>query len=149
MPDCCSANNKTKAASEQNGSKKRHVCPVNNTEYQQVPYSTVLQHIKKPWHHDVIQQQYYFCTDPECDVVYFGQDNSLIKQSELRTPVGIKAPNDDASIICYCFDISFTEAQKDKTLEQFVIVQTKKKHCSCESLNPSGRCCLKDFKKLL
>ena len=31
-----------------------------------------------------------FCDDPNCDVVYFGEDNSVIAKEQIRTVVGIK-----------------------------------------------------------
>lgn len=124
------------------------LCPQSQTESYQVPFKTVLQHIKKPWHNQLVEQQYYYCDGPECEVIYFGEDNSVIKQAELRTQVGIKIPTDINSLICYCFDISYAEARNNKMLMQFVTDKTKKQDCSCESQNPSGRCCLKDFKSL-
>ena len=47
--------------------------------------------------------------DPECDVVYFGQDNSIIEKSALRTVVGIKEKSDTFPI-CYCFGVSANQA---------------------------------------
>ena len=123
------------------------LCLQCQTESYQVPFKTVLQQLKKPWQYELAEQQYYYCDDPECEVVYFGEDNSVIKQAEIRTQVGIKSTNDNHSLICYCFDISYAEARKDESLMQFVAEKTKNQYCSCESQNPSGRCCLKDFKQ--
>ena len=148
MSDCCSSQNNDDTSSISHTARKRYQCPLNNKEYQQVSYDTVIQHIKKPWDSNLLEQQYYFCTDPECEVVYFGEDDKTIKQAEMRTKVGIKTSEDVNSLICYCFDISKAEARLNKDLKQFVTDLTKKKYCSCESKNPSGRCCLKDFKKL-
>jgi len=33
-------------------------------------------------------------------------------------------------------------------IKAFVIQQTKEGLCACESRNPSGRCCLADFRRL-
>ena len=78
--------------------------------------------------------------------MYFGQDNSVIKQSDLRTKVGVKDKSEQA-IICYCFGVTKDEAYRYPDIKTFVIEQTKKKICACESMNPSGKCCLKDFPK--
>jgi len=104
--------------------------------------------IKEPWNLTFKQQTYYFCSDPDCDVVYFGSDNSSIHKDQLRTKVGIKETSDDA-LICYCFDVSRTTAQANEKAKAkaFVIEQTKKLLCSCTAHNPSGKCCLKDFPK--
>lgn len=139
---CCS--------SSSNKSSKHHKCPRSGTKSLQVLYSTVLQHIKKPWNqkcYNLNESTYYFCTDPDCEVVYFSENNSVINQSELRTLVGIKEPNNIDSMACYCFDITLAEANEDKKLKQFVVDKTKNNLCACESQNPSGRCCLKDFPK--
>jgi len=129
---------------------KHHDCPKSGGKCIQVPYSTVLQHIKKPWcleFNKHTENTYYFCADPDCDVVYFTENDSLIDKSELRTLVGIKELKNDDAMACYCFDITLGEAKKNNKLKQFVVNKTKKNLCACESQNPSGRCCLKDFPK--
>lgn len=140
MSECCSP----KKEVEQR--PKRYVCPNNGKKYLEVPYSTVLHHFKAPWKLIPKEQAYYFCDDPECDVVYFGYDNSTIAKDQLRTRVGIKESADNA-LICYCFGVSKSEAQTEELAKLFVIEQTKNSQCSCTTFNPSGRCCLKDFPK--
>ncbi len=141
MSSCCSTSSESK-------NNKRHTCPANGKEYLQVSLSTVLQHVKKPWqidHNKLIEQSYYFCSDPDCDVVYFAENDVMLNKSELRTLVGIKEPNNDEALSCYCFDVTHAEARKDPEIKQYVINKTKNKQCACESQNPSGKCCLKDF----
>lgn len=36
-------------------------------------------------------QGYYFCSDPDCSVVYFGRYDSVINSDSLRTIMGIKS----------------------------------------------------------
>ncbi len=144
---CCST---TDIKTRENTSPKRHICSKNSKEYLQVPYSTVLQHIKKPWNQKLTtlsNKAYYFCKDPDCEVVYFDETDLIITKSELRTLVGVKEPQNGDAMACYCFDITLAEAKKDSQLKKYVIDQTKNNFCSCESQNPSGRCCLKDFPK--
>ena len=76
-------------------------------------------------------------------MVYFGEDNSTINKSSLRTEVGIKENKPD-SLICYCFGVS-KKASLSQDIKEFVIKNTKDKVCACSTRNPSGRCCLKDF----
>ena len=143
---CCSSSSKPVS----NKPSKRHNCPKSATECLQVPYSTVLQHVKKPWDNgsDLLDENvYYFCTDPDCEVVYFTEDNLVINKTELRTLIGIKELTNDDALACYCFDITLAEARNNNKLKQFVVTKTKNNFCSCESHNPSGRCCLKDFPK--
>jgi len=141
MSDCCSKSNQK---------FKRQPCPENNKEYGEVPFKTILHHLKTPWDLALKEQIYYFCSDPDCGVVYFGEDNSIIHKNQLRTKVGVKETSDDA-LICYCFDVSRATAQinvlANKKAKAFVVEQTKKSLCSCTTRNPSGKCCLKDFPK--
>ncbi len=118
-------------------------CPVNGRQYAGVSDKTILLHISEPWSWDGKKQAYYFCEDPECEVVYFGEDKSIITKSALRTVIGIKEKSEDA-LICYCFGVS-KRAAVDSQIKKFVIKNTKDHACACEIRNPSGRCCLKDF----
>jgi len=118
-------------------------CPVNGKQYAGVSNKTILLHINEPWNWDGKTQGYYFCEDPECEVVYFGEDESIITKSALRTVIGIKEKSEEA-LICYCFGVS-KRAVVDSQIKKFVIKNTKDHACACEIRNPSGRCCLKDF----
>lgn len=140
MSYCCShTENETVAKSP-----RKQPCPINQQDYILVSVKTVLHHIKNSWSANLKEQGYYFCDDPECDVVYFGEDGSVIKKTALRTKISHQEKDDNA-LICYCFDISKVSVKNDSEIKNFVIQQTKMGNCSCETSNPSGRCCLKDF----
>ena len=141
MSGCCTSSCNEKV------STRRHRCPVNGLECSEVPEKTLLHHIKTPWTWINKTQGYYYCDDPDCDVVYFGEDDSLIRKFELRTPVGIKEDTSD-SLVCYCFGITKAEAMKTPGIKEYVVQKTKEGVCTCETSNPSGRCCLKDFTRL-
>lgn len=138
MSDCCPASNGPTVQ------KKRHRCPVNGMKYKEVKSKTIIHHLNEPWAWVEKQQAYYFCGDPECDVVYFGQDNSVINKNALRTAVGVKQ-NPNSGLVCYCFGVSFDAALKSPAIKQFVTEKTKIGICACGVRNPSGKCCLKDF----
>jgi len=140
MVDCCQKIEQIQDA------PKRYNCPENNIKYGQVSYKTLLHHVKEPWRLAAKEQTYYFCEDPDCDVVYFGFDNSVICRNQLRIKIGIKTRSND-DLICYCFGVSKSEAQENARIKAFVVEQTKKSLCSCKTRNPSGKCCLKDFPK--
>ena len=140
MSDCCSNSRSTKKT------RKQHCCPMNGKEYTEVSEKTMMHHIKDPWNWNGKSQSYYFCDDSSCDVVYFGQDDSVIDKSEIRVPVGIKENSGDA-LVCYCFGVNVNEAATNPDAKKFVIEMTKKQICECEARNPSGKCCLKDFPK--
>ena len=138
MNDCCCT------SLTADGYPKTHHCPVNGKPYHRVQRRTILHHLARPWERSVPEQGFYFCTDPDCDVVYFGQDNSVICSDSLRTSVSQKARLED-SVICYCFGVTRKQARADKAIKAFIIEQTRNAACACETSNPSGRCCLGDF----
>lgn len=141
MSDCCSSST---GATDASPNKSR--CPVNGKRYTKVAMGTIFHHLKSPWQWPLDEQAYYFCDDPECDVVYFGENGSVIEKSDLRIAVGIKEQTETA-LICYCFGVTLKDAMTNSEAKQFVLEQTKQGMCSCETSNPSGRCCLKDFPK--
>lgn len=140
MSDCCSS-----SACESKPPKK-YRCPANGQEYAEVSARTILHQLKQAWAWSPTASAYYYCDDPACDVVYFGNDDSVILRSQLRADVGAKSPADDA-LLCYCFGVSRADYQRDPSVKDFVTAQTKAGACACETRNPSGRCCLKDFPK--
>ena len=137
MSDCCSP-----STSRPN----KHRCPHNGIEYAEVSARTIEHHIRQSWSWQDSGRRYFFCDDPDCDVVYFGDDDSVILKSQLRTQVGVKEAGDDAPL-CYCFGITRGDALGDPAIRDFVVERTRQGLCSCETSNPSGRCCLKDFPK--
>ncbi len=141
MSDCCSTNNSATGTTTRSS---RHRCPVHGQSCPPVSRTTVLHHLRQPWQVTLTEQLYYFCDDPECAVVYFGADDSTIRQDAVRTTVGAKSQDDEA-LLCYCFGVSRAEARDHQAAKDFVVEQTRLGACACETRNPSGRCCLKDF----
>ncbi len=124
----------------------RHVCPVNGRAYGRVSARTIRHHIQSPWSWQEKAQGYYCCTDPDCPVVYFGQDDSVIEMAAVRTRIGTKLRSGDA-LVCYCYGISRRDARDNPALREFVVERTRQRDCACETRNPSGQCCLGDFPK--
>lgn len=146
MSDCCGDSCSNNSANEKNSLPRKFVCPVNAQQYIEVAKKTILQHVKSPWKNPLQEDKYYFCDDPDCDVVYFGFNGSVINKSELRTIVGRKEKSDE-ELVCYCFGVSKKLARQSPDIKIYVTQQTKENNCSCDVKNPSGRCCLKDFPK--
>jgi hypothetical protein len=86
-----------------------------------------------------------FRANSDCDIVYFSDEDSVIPKSQLRTIFGVKETASD-TLVCYCFGVSKAESQSDPGIRDFVVNKTKLGLCSCDTSNPSGRCCLIDFK---
>ena len=125
-----------------NSSDTKHaLCPANGKRYKQVKRKTILHQISRPWDKALPDQNYYYCSDPECDVIYFGENKQIITSDEMRDSSQLNRNN-----ICHCFDISKQDLQQHENLcKAFVIEQTRNGVCDCEIRNPSGKCCLKDF----
>lgn len=123
---------------------RKLACPRNGRQYAEVSAKTIALHIKEPWLWNGANQRYFFCDDPDCDIVYFGENGSLILKSALRTPVGAKDNAADATL-CYCYGVSRADALQHPDIRDYVVGQTRQCLCACDTRNPSGRCCLKDF----
>ena len=134
MTNCCSS-----AGCDSNHPRKRS-CPACGHERSEVSTRTIAHHIKEPWAWVPSAEHHYFCDAPNCDVIYFGNDGSTIPKSQLRT-------RSESVLLCYCFGLTKADFARDPATKDFVVAQTKAGLCSCETSNPSGRCCLKDFPK--
>ena len=145
MSDCCSTSGDSKGGKNK-AAPRKFTCTANHEDYISVSHKTMFHHLKSPWKKDLKDEQYYFCSDPNCDVIYFGANGSVINKEGIRTQVGIKEKSNDA-LICYCFGVSKAEAKQNSEIKQFVTKKTKAHLCACDTRNPSGRCCLKDFPK--
>ncbi len=122
----------------------KQACPACGRAGAEVSARTIAHHIAAAWRWTPSAERHFFCASPACQVVYFGADGATIRQAQLRTRVGIKDADEEAPL-CYCFGISRADFRNDPTAKDYVIAQTKAGMCACETHNPSGRCCLKDF----
>ena len=140
MSDCCHP------AADSGSNSRKQACPSCSTECLQVSERTVLHHIKWAWTWKPSARTHFFCHNTACDIVYFGLDGDVIKKDALKTTVGIKDPKPD-SLLCYCFHVTRANVESHPEIRNFLIEQTRAGNCSCDTANPSGRCCLKDFPK--
>jgi Fe-S cluster assembly iron-binding protein IscA len=121
-------------------------CPECKEKGGSVSSRTISHHIKQVWEWGEHDDKFFFCDSPGCSVVYFSERGQLIRKSDLHTEVGIKSSMDRA-LLCYCYGITTVDYRENPEVKQFVINQTRQNQCSCETSNPSGRCCLKDFSR--
>ena len=140
MSKCCVTNE----VIDKNNKKAR--CPNCNNLSLHVLERTILHHIKKPWQQNIKGTPFYFCSSSSCQIIFFNIEKRFFTQEDLHTHVGIKSLKPE-SLLCYCFNVTRQDYLEDSSSKQFVINQTKSLHCSCETTNPSGQCCLKDFPK--
>ncbi len=96
---------------------------------------------------------FHYCKTPSCEIVYFRVDETLT-QDDLTVTVGLKEGASPATV-CYCFDwtkekIAEEIARTGKTTAlEDIKAKMENPGCSCETLNPSGACCLGDVGKVI
>jgi len=149
MADCCSTSSGSpdpvKTISTTN-------CVSCGAESRPVARQTLLHQLKHPQLMTLPDVSFHFCAEPACDVVYFGNDETSYLLDDLRQDVGQKSTDPDRTL-CYCFDVTESNVlqEREKSGQSlsraFVMEQVKLKQCACDTRNPSGQCCLKDFPK--
>ncbi len=89
---------------------------------------------------------HYFCQDPSCAVVYFG-DGRVYRTQDVTVPVFQKSPSAEVPV-CYCF--GWTRARMRAEIErtgrstaaETISAHIQADRCACELTNPQGSCCL-------
>ena len=95
-------------------------------------------------------KQYYYCDDPDCDVVYFPYGKGeYFTRRDIKVKVYSKDPGGDVNV-CYCFDWSRNRIKNEieetgkSTAANQISREVKAGNCRCDIKNPKGRCCLGD-----
>jgi Zinc binding domain len=93
--------------------------------------------------------EYRFCSDADCEVVYFGADHLCFTTDDVRVWVWQKRPFGDRQV-CYCFGESEAsiraeiEAHGHSSATERIRAHIAAGRCACEVRNPRGSCCLGD-----
>jgi hypothetical protein len=91
--------------------------------------------------------EYRFCPDPGCRVVYFAEGGPTFSTEDLRVRVGLKEKEDPVPL-CYCFGFDERHVREEiaatgtTTIPPQISALIKQGLCACEARNPSGACCL-------
>ena len=101
------------------------------------------------------ENNYYFCSDASCPVVYFS-DNGIrtFTVDQIRERIYQKEPDSDDVLLCYCFQYtvgSVKNASKECQQEIIEDINTgiKAGQCACDLRNPQGSCCLGNIRTLI
>ncbi len=140
---CCSTSQRPPASRS---------CPVSNFRGKPVEWLTVaaLAARRVP-----PRQDFWLCEDSDCDVVYFGEDGTLLGTVDLRVIPSFKGGPSGNDLVCYCFLYSRQDiedelrASGDTTIFDRITGEVKAGNCACEVRNPSGKCCLGGVKKAI
>jgi len=137
MSDCCSSSN------------TRQLCYECGSSCKSVSMSTLYHQVRSPENQSIVSDNYYFCSTKICLIAYFSNTGNTIPKQYLRNYQSMQN-----NALCYCFDIdaeqylSALKDQRAESIKAFVIQRTQTGECACEIRNPSGQCCLANFKNL-
>lgn len=99
------------------------------------------------------QEEFCFCRNATCDVVYFISDRVFFRKNDLNILVGLKEPQNPRVPVCYCFGWTPEKIQaeikstgKTTAIDQ-IKTQVQAGNCYCEITNPQGSCCLGNVSK--
>ncbi|MFQ5915343.1 MAG: (2Fe-2S)-binding protein [Nitrospinota bacterium] len=112
-----------------------------------VPKITLTSLVKPEHHKDIPTGQTFFCTQKDCETVYFDAEGHQIKKDQLSVKVWQKEEAGDIPV-CYCFDYSAKDIMEDAqrhsppTIPLIIRDKIKAELCECETKNPQGSCCL-------
>lgn len=137
-------NNNTNCCTQPNSNSTTSNCPVNGQQGKAVKLIT-LKSLLVPSQLAELDpnQDYYFCKDAECDVVYFSQAQRFTKQ-HLKVKVYQKETSQDVPV-CYCFGWTpkqLSALDNANTVSASISEHIKAGRCGCEVNNPQGSCCL-------
>ena len=140
MPDSCCSKRSAKA---------EQICPGCGSACMGVAMLTLYHQVRFPENQRLAYDSYYFCPSKQCPIAYFSVAGKIVPKHQLRTFQEIQNEK-----LCYCFDIYTNQylfaitANHGESAKNFVIQRTKSGECACEIRNPSGQCCLVNFKRL-
>lgn len=91
-----------------------------------------------------IEDEMYFCRNPDCEIVYFGK-NHVLTVKEVKTKVFHKEKGRPRPL-CYCNKVTVEDVLKAiengaKTLEEIEEITGLGSGENCFLTNPTGRCC--------
>ncbi|WP_198159404.1 putative iron-sulfur cluster-binding metallochaperone [Methylomonas lenta] len=140
MSDCCCSNTST---------KPKQICPECGSTCKSVGMPTLYHQVRFPENQSLITDSYYFCPAKLCSVGYFSSADNTIPKQHLRSYPAIQN-----NALCYCFDIdaerylSALNDHREEPIINFIKQRTKANECACDIRNPSGQCCLANFKNM-
>jgi hypothetical protein len=148
MSACCNLNQPGESCAtvlREKGIDSR--CAACGTEGRPVERQTILHHVKQQNLVRVNGEAYRFCSDPNCEVVYYGDGGTRFTVDDVREPVSAKATGNTRPI-CYCFGFTEGDAREEiarsgtSTIPSTISQLIKAGMCACEVRNPAGVCCL-------
>lgn len=98
-------------------------------------------------------QRYWLCRQLACEVVYFGEDATVIMAADMTVAPGFKSKAPEA-LVCYCFQHRRGDLEAElaaggeTTIPKRISAEVEAGNCACEVRNPSGKCCLGEVQRV-
>ncbi len=128
-----------------------NLCPGSGTRGKAVELETVKALLTESALRRLNNSAHWFCSDADCDIVYFDAEGAAYMKVDLRVPIWQKEPFGRRGI-CYCFGENEADIRAEiESLGRSRAVERVRDHiaagrCACEVRNPRGACCLGDVK---
>lgn len=126
-------------------------CNKCNTKGKAVEIDTVLNLCNDYVKNTIIDDKYYICINPECEVAYYSVTGREIEQDCLNTSINFKNKK-NKNIVCYCRDIDLDDVYLavNKTNDYSILKITHlllkdDVALNCLQHNPTGKDCTKEF----
>ncbi len=136
---------------EETDAPLRAICPRSGTGSIKIQHRTIEHMVKPELVEQIVDSQYYYCANADCEVVYFSQTGtSEFTTEDLRLKVFAKDQGKDV-YVCYCFDWTRGRIEEEiretgvSTASRDVAEKVRAKLCECDIKNPKGVCCLGDL----
>lgn len=129
-------------------------CPICGTKGRNVDTATVKSQLAVSLR-QIVDDDYRFCMQRECEVVYYTESGHIVKTADLRERVYQKQPDSPDTLVCYCFyhtlsDIQIALAEnKVHLIVDDIQTGIQLGQCACDWRNPQGSCCLGNIQKLI
>lgn len=111
--------------------------------------------LKREARERLTEDPYNFDSQPQCDVVYFSNESrSYFYKSDLTARVGSKETEPPIPL-CYCFGHTLGTVRDEilatgrSSVPKRIAREVQAGNCSCETKNPSGKCCLGDVHRAI
>lgn len=127
-------------------------CTATNAPGRKVSETTLTHLLREEALPRVEGREWYFCPDPDCDVVYFTADGETLSKHALKVRVGLKE-SEPPRPVCYCFGYGFADVEREAAgSEESAIAAAITEKCRqgldrCEETNPQGSCCLGNVRR--
>ncbi len=123
-------------------------CPSCKLSARSVGRMTVFHFLKPEYHGTISEAPYYYCSDPDCQIVYFTETSHPQHTTDQLREDFKQAARKQQHLLCYCFGYSAKMILKEiaetgqSDVGRKIANNIKENLCACEARNPSGKCCL-------